>query len=276
MIKKFPAPGRFARAPLVLLCAASTLLCATGVAAQGFAAIVSPPRFELTAKPGEKVRQVVEIGNAGTQAAKYHFKTADWTLDKTGGVSFDESLQPGSCRPWVAIEKREVTVAGGGKYRYRFEVAPPADAPTGECRFALLIEGDEQTVKAANGPPVPVAGRIGVIVYLSIGGAVPKLELVGSQVATVNGEATPVLQIKNTGNAHGRLDGFLSGTDAGGKKLEFSLSTLPILPGETRGISLIVNRGEQEALTKIKFPITVRGNLEWADKSVPFEQRFAP
>ena len=276
MIKKFPAPGRFARAPLVLLCAASTLLCATGVAAQGFAAIVSPPRFELTAKPGEKVRQVVEIGNAGTQAAKYHFKTADWTLDKTGGVSFDESLQPGSCRPWVAIEKREVTVAGGGKYRYRFEVAPPADAPTGECRFALLIEGDEQAVKAANGPPVPVAGRIGVIVYLSIGGAVPKLELVGSQVATVNGEATPVLQIKNSGNAHGRLDGFLSGTDAGGKKLEFSLSTLPILPGETRGISLIVNRGEQEAPTKIKFPITVRGNLEWADKSVPFEQRFAP
>ena len=276
MIKKFPSPGRISRAPLVVLCAASTLLCVTGVAAQGFAAIVSPPRFELTAKPGEKVRQVVEIGNAGTQAAKYHFKTADWTLDKTGGVSFDESLQPGSCRPWVAIEKREVTVAGGGKYRYRFEVAPPADAPTGECRFALLIEGDEQAVKAANGPPVPVAGRIGVIVYLSIGGAVPKLELVGSQVATVNGEATPVLQIKNTGNAHGRLDGFLSGTDAGGKKLEFSLSTLPILPGETRGISLIVNRGEQEAPTKIKYPITVRGNLEWADKSVPFEQRFAP
>lgn len=276
MIKKFFAPGRFSRAPLVLVCAMSTLLCATGVAAQGFAAIVSPPRFELTAKPGEKVRQVVEIGNAGAQAAKYHFKTADWTLDKTGGVSFDESLQPGSCRPWVAIEKREVTVAGGGKYRYRFEVAPPADAPTGECRFALLIEGDEQTVKAANGPPVPVAGRIGVIVYLSIGGAAPKLELVGSQVATINGEATPVLQIKNTGNAHGRLDGFLSGTDAGGKKLEFSLSTLPILPGETRAISLIVNRGEQEAPTKIKYPITVRGNLEWADKSVPFEQRFAP
>ena len=276
MIKKFPSPGRISRAPLVLLCAASTLLCVTGVAAQGFAAIVSPPRFELTAKPGEKVRQVIEIGNAGTQAAKYHFKTADWTLDKSGGVSFDESLQPGSCRPWVAIEKREVTVAGGGKYRYRFEVAPPADAPAGECRFALLIEGDEQTVKAANGPPVPVAGRIGVIVYLSIGGAAPKLELVGSQVATINGEATPVLQIKNSGNAHGRLDGFLSGTDAGGKKLEFSLSTLPILPGETRGISLIVNRGEQEALTKIKFPITVRGNLEWADKSVPFEQRFTP
>jgi fimbrial chaperone protein len=259
-----------------MLCATTTLLLAGNAAAQGFAAIVSPPRFELTAKSGDKVRQVAEIGNAGTQAAKYHFKTADWSLDKTGGVSFDEKLQPGSCRTWVAIEKREITVAGGGRYRYRFEISVPGDAPTGECRFALLIEGDEQAVKAVNGPPVPVSGRIGVIVYLSIGGAVPKLDVVSSQVATINGEATPVLQIKNSGNAHGRLDGFLSGTDASGRKHEFSLSTLPILPGETRAISLIVNRDEQAAPIKIAYPMTVRGNLEWADKSVPFEQRFAP
>jgi fimbrial chaperone protein len=259
-----------------LLCASTALFFAGNAAAQGFAAIVSPPRFEVTAKPGDKVRQVVEIGNAGTQAAKYHFKTADWSLDKTGGVSFDGKLQPGSCRTWVAIEKREITVAGGGKYRYRFEISVPTDAPTGECRFALLIEGDEQAVTAVNGPPVPVSGRIGVIVYLSIGGAAAKLEVVGSQVATINGEALPVLQIKNTGNAHGRLDGFLSGTDASGRKIEFSLSTLPVLPGETRAISLIPNRGEQDAAIKITYPMTVRGNLEWGDKTVPFEQRFAP
>lgn len=249
---------------------------APGADAQGFAAIVSPPRFELAAKPGQKVRQVVEITNAGAQAAKYYFKTADWTLDKTGGVSFDESLPAGSCRPWVAIEKREITVSSGGRYRYRFEISAPADAPPGECRFALLIEGDEQTVTATNGPAVPLAGRIGVIVYVTIGSAAPRLEVVASQVASVNGEATPVLQVKNTGNAHGRLDGFLTGTDASGQKLEFSVSTLPILPGETRAISLTVNRGERDAAIKIAYPVTIRGNLEWGDKSNPFEQRFAP
>ena len=248
----------------------------SSIHAQGFAAIVSPPRFELSAKAGDKLRQIVEITNASAQSAKFYLKTGDWTLDKTGGVVFDENLQAGSCRPWVAIEKREIIVSGGGKYRFRFEIAAPADAPSGECRFALLIEGDEQAVKSANGPTVPVAGRVAVIVYVMVGGATPKLDVVASQVVMVGGEALPVLQVKNSGNAHGRLDGFLSGTDASGKKLEFSVSTLPILPGETRAISLSVNRGERDPAVKIAYPVTIRGNLEWGEKSTPFEQRFAP
>ena len=262
-----------------LLCAMTAISGALGVRvanAQGFAAIISPPRFELFVKPGEKTRQVIEITNASAQLAKYYLKTADWALDKNGGVSFDETLQAGSCRPWVAIEAREISVSGGGKYRYRFEVAAPADAPPGECRFALLVEGDEQAIKATNGPPVPLAGRIAIIVYVTVGNAAPKLEVVNSQVALVDGVATPVLQVKNTGNAHGRLDGFLSGTDASGKKLEFTISTLPILPGETRVILLTVTRDEREAPVKVVYPITIRGNLEWSDKSIPFEQRFVP
>jgi len=30
-------------------------------------------------------------------------------------------------------------VPGGGTMRYRFEVNVPADAPAGECRFAIMI-----------------------------------------------------------------------------------------------------------------------------------------
>lgn len=278
-MNNLPVQNGFFRAFFASLCMIAATFGAGHSGAQGFSAIVSPPRFELFTKPGEKTRQVVEITNASGQPAKYHLKTADWTLDKTGGVAFDDSLTAGSCRPWVAIEKRDITVSGGGKYRYRFEVAPPADAPAGECRFALLIEGDEQTVSATNGPAVPLAGRIAVIVYVTIGGATPKLEVVSTQVSMVEGESTPVLQVKNSGNAHGRLDGFLSGTDAKGQKLEFSISTLPILPGETRSISLAVNRAdrsERDPPLKISYPVTIRGNLEWGDKSTPFEQRFAP
>ena len=261
---------------LATICAVAVTSGVSATFAQGFAAIVSPPRFELSAKAGDKLRQVVEITNASAQSAKFYLKTADWTLDKTGGVLFDESLASGSCRPWVAIERREIVISGGGKYRFRFEIAAPADAPSGECRFALLIEGDEQAVKSTNGPSVPVAGRVAVIVYVMVGGAAPKLEVVASEVTTIGGFALPQLQVRNSGNAHGRLDGFLSGTDASGKKLEFSVSTLPILPGETRAISLSVNRGDGEAPIKIVYPVTIRGNLEWGEKSTPFEQRFAP
>ena len=95
--------------------------------AQGFAALVSPPRFELKAKAGDKLREVVEITNASAQAARYRFKTAEWKLDENAAASFDETLAAGSCRPWVAIESRQVTVPPGGKYRYR--IAPVVSDP---------------------------------------------------------------------------------------------------------------------------------------------------
>jgi hypothetical protein len=241
--------------------------------AQGFAALVSPPRFELTAKPGAPAREVIEITNASAQPAKFKLRTAEWTLDASGAVKFDDALAPGSCRPWVAIERREITVSPGGKYRYRFEVAPPADAKSGECRFAVLVEGDEQNVQAGN-LSFPVSGRLGVIVYVMVGDAKPELKVVGGKVATVEQQPTPVILVKNDGTAHGRVSAFLSGTDATGKKLEFTTSTLPILPGETRDIALVVHRERDEAVS-IAWPITIRGKLEWGDKTTPFEHTFS-
>lgn len=256
-----------------LSCAA--LLVVHGAAcAQGFAALVSPPRFELAAKPGEKIRDVMEITNASPAPAKYRVRTADWTLSPDASVTFDDALKPGSCRPWVAVESRQISVGAGGKYRYRFEVAPPADAAPGECRFAILIEGDEQQVQTPGGPAFPIAGRLGVIVYVAVGGAAPNLEVVDGKVASVNAEDLPVLTVRNTGNAHGRLGGFLSGTDANGNKVEFTAASLPILPGETRPIPLVVYRDKDEPV-KIAYPITIHGKLEWGGKSSAFERRFA-
>jgi hypothetical protein len=244
------------------------------VRAQGFTAAISPPRFELAVKPGERIRQVMEINNPNNQSTLFRIKTADWVLDADGGLAFFDELQPGSCRPWVAIEAREITVGAGGKYRYRFEVAAPETAASGECRFVMLVEGGDQQVQAGD-VSFPVSGRLGVIVYVVVGDAVPKLEVIGTRVRTINGVSLPVVDVRNSGSAHGRLSGFLSGTDASGKKLDFDPATLPILPGELRGIALTPSTGRDEPI-KIAYPVTIRGTLEWGDKSIPFEQRFAP
>lgn len=260
----------------LILCAAA--VCASTLSAhaqaQGFAAVVSPPRFELSVKPGQRVREVVEISNASAQSANYHVRTGDWTLGADAGVTFSERLAPGSCRPWVAIERRDIAVPGGGRYRYRFEVAPPSDTPAGECRFALLIEGDEQMVKAPGGLNIPVSGRIGVIVYVVVGSAAPDLQIVGTGIGEANGRPVPVLQIRNTGNAHGRLTGFLSGVDATGRTLDFTPSTLPILPDETRQIPLVAST-EPDIPVDINYPVRVRGTLEWgAGKRTELDQVF--
>jgi hypothetical protein len=256
----------------------ASLLIATGAAASEFALAVSPPRFELELKPGERTRQVMEITNASASSTSFAIKTADWRLGMDNSVTFSDELQPGSCRQWVAIERRELTMAGGRPYRFRFEVSVPPDAKPGECRFAVMLEGQEQVTRMESGPPIPFSARLGVVVYVSVGGATPELSVAGAGVQTVSGKPTPVLQIRNSGTAHGRVSGFLTGTDASNTSLEFSPANTPILPGETRTIALSATRpGDQDTAAQIRYPVTVRGKLEWGKgQTQNIEQRFAP
>lgn len=240
-----------------------------------FAVAISPPRFELEAKAGDVLRQTMEITNGSAQAAALSLKTADWTYEQDGAVNFKEELAPGSCRPWVTIERRELTVTAGRPYRFRFEVAPPPGTPAMECRFALLVEGQQESTNAG-GLVVPFNARLAVIVYVGIGGVQPELSVVGTEVQTVDGKQTPVLRVRNTGLAHGRLEGFLAGTDARNTPLDFVARGYPILPGETRAIPLNATRqGDADAPLTLTFPVTVKGKLEWGRKqSQDFEQRF--
>jgi len=268
----------FARSCAASLCCLAMILAAPVAAAGEFALAVSPPRFEIELKPGERSRQVIEITNASATATSFGIKTADWLLAADNSVTFSDELQPGSCRPWVAIERRELIMAGGRPYRFRFEVEVPPDAKAGECRFAILLEGQEQLTRMESGPPIPFAARLGIVVYVAVAGAAPELSIAGAGVQPLNGQPTPLLQVRNSGTAHGRVAGFLTGTDASNTALEFSPANTPILPGETRAIFLNATRpGDPDSAAKIRFPVTVRGKLEWGKgKTQSIEQHFAP
>lgn len=235
--------------------------------------MASPPRFELRLNPGQTTREVVEIANASDAIGRYRMRTADWTFGSDAAVTFHDALQPGSCRPWVAIERGRVDVPPGGRLRYRFEISVPADAPPTECRFAVMIEGEEPAITRSAGLTIPVTGRLGVIVYVAVGDARPSLEIVETLTTVVNGARMPAVRVRNSGNAHGRLSGFLSGVDAKGQDLEFTPSTFPILPGETRVIALAPTAGRDEQV-RIAFPVTVRGQLEWSSGRSDFDRRF--
>jgi hypothetical protein len=241
--------------------------------ADGFAAAVSPPRFELTAKPGELLRRVIEITNASAAPSGFVLHTADWTLSKDFQVTFSDSLQPGSCRPWVRLERQAVSLPGGATIRYRFEVQVPADAPPGECRFGILIESQDPSVAKAGTVSLPVTGRIGIIVYVIVGKAAPQLEIFGPTRMQANGMELPAVRAHNSGNAHGRLQGFLSGTDATGKTYDFRASDAPILPEQEAYIILTPSDGS-DVIPKLKYPVQVHGKLEWGDQQADFNEQF--
>jgi hypothetical protein len=261
------------RRSISILLFLAAVVPSASVHAQGFAALVSPPRFELAAKPGKTLRGVIEVSNRSTSPGRYLIHTADWTLSPDFGVSFQDSLQAGSCRPWVAIERPEVEVPGGGTLRYRFEVAVPADAPSGECRFAVMIEGAEPSIAVSKGLDLPITGRIGVIVYVTIGDGAPDLELLGPKIAALNGRQVPTLRVHNGGTAHGRMTGFLTGTDAKGISYDFTPADFPIMPHEEREVFLTPSTAKDDHPT-LTFPVTVKGTLEWGEHKTELNQRF--
>lgn len=257
------------------LCAVTALGATPLAQAQGFAAYITPPRFEVQVEPGKGLRQVLEIQHVGQQKGSYRITTNDWVLMPDNSVTFSEELAADSCRPWVAIERRELTIEPGARYRYRFEITPPPDTPPRECRFALMVEGlDPARVQGAFN--FPVGGRIGVIVYASIGDAAPRLEIAATRVATVNGKPTAVVEVRNRGNAHGRLEGFVNGTDASGARFEMSPADLPILPGETRSVTIGPVVDDGKPAPEIRFPVVIKGNLEWGKNRLPLDASFAP
>lgn len=243
--------------------------------AQGFAAFISPPRFEVRTAAGQPLRQVLEIQHVGRAAGNYRVYTNDWTLDADHQVAFTNELAPDSCRPWVAIERRELTLQPGARYRYRFEIAPPAGTPPRECRFAIMVEGLD-AAKVEGAVSFPVGGRIGVIVYATIGDVAPALSIVGTETGQVNGQPSAIVQVRNTGTATGRVEGFLDATDAAGQSAEMSPADLPILPGETRRIALAPVAIDGKSAPTLRFPIKVRGQLESGKSKLPLDASFAP
>jgi len=254
-----------------------SLLASTQATAGSFSVLVSPPRLELTGKPGEVIRDHIEISNPDNRSISIEMRTADWDMSETGATTFHPpELQPNSCRPWARIERHMLRLPALASKRYRFQIDIPADAPAGECRLALLLQApeDEAVIARADALSIPVQGRIAVVIYVVIGDARPELLLQGLRLAEVNGELQPVAVLHNRGNAHARTAGFVDATDANGRHLEFAVDALPILPGQTREVRLRRTLVDGESPAALAAPLDARGAIEWQTGKIPFDMRI--
>ena len=237
--------------------------------ATGFSGAVSPPRYELSANPGQIVRQVLTVYNMSNKDEQYDIRSSDWVL-RGNDLSFSDALTPNSCRPWVKLERRKVTVRKADKRKFRFEVHVPPGTPAQECRFALLVEGKEPAPNKVGALSMPVNGRLAVIVYLAIGGAEPQLQV--SSIRLAGGKA--MLQVQNKGNAHGRLQGALAGVDGSGKVLDFSVSSMPVMPGETRLLELTPHLNTKRYNAALRSPVAIKGDLYWSKGAFAIDKKL--
>ena len=241
---------------------------ATGAMAASFEIAASPSRFELSGKSNDRIGQTLDIHNVGNTATEVSVRTLDWTYSVGGAVNFVDELLPGSCRPWVTIERKIVKIGARSKAAFRFQIQVPPDAVKGECRFMLTIEGVEPAYKAlvegGNASlSLPVTGRLAIAVYVGINGAEPKLDLVKLAVQTIKGKRSPIVTLTNKGDAHGRLEGSLEAVDSKGQKFELVPDGSPIMPGQTRDLPLVIKTDSGKADVEASYPIKSAGTLDW-------------
>ena len=257
--------------PARALIAAATLagLATLATPAQAaFEVAVSPSRFELDGKSAQRIGQALELQNMGGAPTQLSVRTLDWRYSEAGELTLHDELLPGSCRPWVTLERKQVNVPARGKVRFRFQVDVPADAPRSECRFMLAIEGVEPAQQAliergGASLSLPVNGRIAVAVYIGVNGAQPKFEVLSVGSQTLGGTQQATVTVRNSGDAHGRLDGSLDAKDAAGQRFELVPEGTPVLPGQTRVLPLSPRQVDAKTPPKPQWPIQASGALDW-------------
>jgi hypothetical protein len=265
--------------PLRTALLAIALAAATPAFSAAFEVAISPSRFEVAGKAGGRIGQSLTIYNVGNTPTDVAIRTLDWSYSPEGQITYHDELIAGSCRPWVTLERRTLRVPQQGRSNFRFQIDIPPDATRGECRLMLAVEGIEPAYQAqiqSGGASLslPVSGRIGVAVYVKVGGAEPKLEIRQLGVKAVNGKPTPVVTITNTGDAHGRLEGGLESVDAKGVKFDLTPESTPILPGQTRTLPLAARAEANQKPPEITLPVKSKGQIDWELGSFKVDVEF--
>lgn len=259
--------------------ALAALLGTASALAAPFEIAISPSRFEISGKSAARVGQSLDIINVGRSTTEVSVRTLDWSYSAEGGVTYVDELLPNSCRPWVTLERKTVKIGAGSKAAFRFQMDIPADAPRGECRFMLAVEGVEpayNSIIQGGGASLslPVSGRIAVAVYLGVNGAESKLALTQVGVKQINGKHTPVVTVSNTGDAHGRLDGSLDAVDAKGLEFELMPEGTPVMPGQTRTLPLSIKTEPNQKPPEVTYPVKSSGTLDWERGSFKVNAEF--
>lgn len=250
--------------------------------AQASLAAVSPARFELNSSPGQRVAQVLDIYNPSSKTASYSIRSSEWFYDDFGRSSYSDDLKEGSCRPWLKLERRKVTIAPQQRRRFRFEFHIPEDVAHQECRLALFIESDERAeVAPSGGMNLPVKGRIAVIVYLGVGDVSPKLQVQGVRRLQ---DGSYAIVTMNKGTATGRLASELRAVDVDGKDYDAGVSSSPVLPGQRRLLPLnfvepmtpvMKRNGRKPQAVMPNFPVQLSGRIYAGGTVVPVKVRLS-
>ena len=218
---------------------AFAVLAGSYIPAYGLKISLSPTSIELTAAPGERVRELVTLTNSdSTETLSLTIGLADWTIDGEGGLAL---LPPGESEntitPSVRFSPAFVTLAPGETRDILVDIAMPSDFDAASARrFALLASTISPDTRPGNEGLLRKI-EVSSLVYLTSARASSEPAILDASLSA----QTLILSLENTGGAHARLQGTVR-IDGRGETITLPLASLVILPGSTRNFQIPLDR----------------------------------
>lgn len=211
------------------------------VFAQGAVGItVTPLTFELTATPGETIKNAVRVTNPTQGSLIFDMEVEDFTAVGEGGeviveTSADETF---SMRKWIRTIPQQFTIEPGQTQVVEFAITVPENAEPGGHYGTILatVKGSIGVTGAATAP------KVGSLVLLTVSGPIREELFVREFRVPSFSEYGPIpftVRLENTGSVHVKPIGFVTISDFSGEKvIDIPFPQKRVLPGNTRKIDL--------------------------------------
>jgi hypothetical protein len=227
-----------------LLLTAVVVLATSAVNAQGqpkSGLSISPPTFELSANPGDTLKNSLRVDNVVAEPLEITVDTRNFTaLGEEGGINLSAEEDQYSLASWISVTPKKAIIPAGESAVFDYVIAVPANASPGGRFGSIIFKTSLRPVTGQSG--VAVGQEVGALVFLKIAGKVNEK----AHIAAFNprsrlydrGPAHFDIRIKNEGNVQFKPTGSVTVSNFFGKKV----ATIPIdeknvLPGAIRKMS---------------------------------------
>lgn len=201
---------------------------------------VTPIRFELKARPGEQITEVIYVRNNSSKPMRIKAYPENWFLKEDGTRMFVGN-QPASysCREWVKVNPFDFRLQPEEVRSVRFTMSVPPEAEPGGYHTTVSFENVPEAAGRGQLGQVAFTGKIVAAVYVVVG----KVQIEGSledMTFESAGENQFIkLFLKNPGKTHFRLKGEIHVRTPGGiKVVTLPVPDEPVLPESQRFVTI--------------------------------------
>ncbi len=201
--------------------------------------VVSPIRAEHQVEAGASETNVILVKNQGKESERIKVALEDWQLDAKGDVNYSRAgTNPHSCSAWLQVNPTDFRLDPGTR-EVRYTLTVPPGVKPGTYWTAIVLESlPAMEGKQPLGRKMGVRGRIGVVVYETVGKPEIKAAFNDFQVHPTKGKLTFNLALTNPGTAFYRIKkSWVTLKNSQGKEVSrIEVPDIPVLPGSSRDL----------------------------------------